>query len=185
MRHTTTAALFQHSLQTTDRWLKEVMTELGWSDLQKAHTALRATLHALREQLPVDECAQLSAQLPLILRGIYWEGWNPHEAKAPPNAFLTAVHSAFKHDPDTDPERIAHAVFKTMATEIAPGEMEDVRQILPRDLRRLMPARVSTGEPIAARQGPRRSLPGSRSPGRRSEPVALQPGDVAAAHWGA
>src|SRR5579883_2447133 len=131
MRSTTTAALFQQSLQTTDRWFKTIMAELGWADRHKAYTALRATLHALRQQLPVDESAHLSAQLPLIIRGVYWEGWNPGGAKQPHGAFLSDIQGAFKHDPEVDPEQIARAVFTAMAGEISSGEMKDVRSILP------------------------------------------------------
>lgn len=184
MRHTTTAALFQRSLQTTDRWLKEIATDLGWSDLHKSYTALRATLHALREQLPVDECAQLSAQLPLMLRGAYWEGWDPHCTKSPHGAFLNAVHAAFKHDPDLDPERVARAVFKALAREISMGEMADVRGILPRDIRRLIPDPQRSGEPVSARLARPASLPGRNTSGELREPVGLRAGDVGAAHWG-
>jgi uncharacterized protein (DUF2267 family) len=169
MRHKTTTALFQHSLQTTDRWLKEIMTDLRWLDHHKAYTALRATLHALREQLPVNECAQLSAQLPLVLRGVFWEGWNPSCAKPHQDAFLSEIHAAFKHDSDTDPERVARAVFKTLTREVSVGEMEDVRSILPRDIRKLIPATKTPSEPLA----------------RHEEPVRLEAGDVGAVHWGA
>lgn len=170
MRHTTTAALFQHSLQTTDRWLKQIMVELGWDDQHKAYTALRATLHALREQLPVDECAQLSAQLPLVLRGVYWEGWNPTCTTPTHDAFLTDIHAAFRHNPNIDPEQVARAFFKALAKEISAGEMEDVRSILPRDIRRLAPSPVDAGERLSA---------------RHREPVMLEAGDVGAAYWGA
>jgi uncharacterized protein (DUF2267 family) len=138
MRPTTTAALFQSSLQTTDRWLKEIMNELGGADRHKAYMALRAALHALRERLPVDECAQLSAQLPLVIRGVYWEGWNPARVRPAHDTFLVEIHAAFRHNPEVDPEQVARAVFKTMAREISNGEMEDIRSIVPEDMRRLM-----------------------------------------------
>lgn len=167
MRHTTTSALFQSSLQTTDRWLREIMMELGWGDAHKAYTALRAVLHALRERVPVDECGQLSAQLPLIVRGVFWEGWNPRCVKTSHDTFLSDIHAAFKHDPATDPERVARAVFKALAKEISTGEMDDIRGILPRDIRKLVPQIVDSGTPI------------------RREAVRLMPGDAGAAHWGA
>lgn len=172
MRHTTTTTLFQHSLQTTDRWLSEIMAELGWTNRHKAYTALRATLQALRGQLPVDECAQLSAQLPMVVRGIYWEGWDPSCAKHSHDMFLTQVHAAFKHDPATDPQQVARAVFKILAREVSTGEMEDIRSILPRQIRALMPAANSADEASLA-------LP------KQHEPVSLEPGDVGAVHWGA
>jgi uncharacterized protein (DUF2267 family) len=179
MRHTTTSSLFQHSLQTTDRWLKEIMTDLGWADRHKAYTALRATLHALREHLPVDECAQLSAQLPLVVRGLYWEGWNPSCGHTDRD-FLVLVHAAFKHDPEVDAERVVRAVFGVLAKEVSAGEMEDVRSILPRDVRTLMPLAKGPGEPVS-----RRPEAAAAAPSIRREAAMLEPGDVGAVRWGA
>lgn len=141
MSHVTTAALFQGSLQATDEWLSELMHELGWTDRRKAYHGLRATLHALRDQVVVDECAQLSAQLPLLLRGVYWEGWNPtcgSWQQARPEDFLTSIHAAFKHDSEIDPEVVARAVFKVMTSHISAGEMDDIRGVVPKAVRQLM-----------------------------------------------
>ncbi len=148
MAHVTTAALFQSSLQATDEWLTQLMHELGWTDRRKAYAALRATLHALRDQVIVDECAQLSAQLPLMIRGMYWEGWNPTHRSwqmARPEEFLTAVHAAFKHDPEIDPEAVARAVFKILASHVSPGEIDDIRGVLPKAIRHMMPELATAG----------------------------------------
>ena len=37
----------------------------------------RPVLHTLRDRLTVEEAAHLSAQLPLLIRVIYFEGWHP------------------------------------------------------------------------------------------------------------
>lgn len=34
-------------------------------------------LHCLRDRLSVDQAAHLSAQLPLLVRGIYYESYHP------------------------------------------------------------------------------------------------------------
>src|SRR5690554_5212950 len=70
-------AAFDSSLQKTHEWLNQIMEELGTDSKQKAYLALRAVLHSLRDRLTVDEAAHLGAQLPLIVRGIYYEGWKP------------------------------------------------------------------------------------------------------------
>ena len=70
-------AVFDTTLQKTNGWLKDLMHELGWDDRHKAYLALRATLHALRDRLTVEEVAQLGAQLPMLIRGFYYEGWDP------------------------------------------------------------------------------------------------------------
>src|SRR5659263_201271 len=58
-------------------WLNDLAEQLGTDDHRQAYRVLRAYLHALRDRLPVDEAAQLAAQLPELIRGIYYEGWNP------------------------------------------------------------------------------------------------------------
>src|SRR5689334_7840642 len=90
--------VFDTTVQKTHRWLNELMQLLGWGDKEKAYLALRATLHALRDRLTVEEAAQLSAQLPMLVRVFYFEGWNPtskpkkerHEEE-----FLTDIVFAF------------------------------------------------------------------------------------------
>lgn len=69
--------VFDTTIQKTNNWLNELMELAGLQQRQGAYLALRATLHALRDRLPVDEVAQLGAQLPMLVRGFYYEGWDP------------------------------------------------------------------------------------------------------------
>jgi uncharacterized protein (DUF2267 family) len=69
--------VFDTTLQRTHTWLKDLMLVLGWEDRRKAYQALRATLHALRDRLTIEETAHLGAQLPMLIRGFYYEGWDP------------------------------------------------------------------------------------------------------------
>lgn len=69
--------VFDRTLHKTHAWLKAIMEELGTEDRHKAYLALRAVLHALRDRLTVEEVAQLAAQLPMLVRGLYYEGWDP------------------------------------------------------------------------------------------------------------
>ncbi|TMB45162.1 MAG: DUF2267 domain-containing protein, partial [Deltaproteobacteria bacterium] len=69
--------VFDTTLQKTNSWLKELMGILGSQDRHMAYLALRATLHALRDRLTVEEVAHLGAQLPMLIRGFYYEGWDP------------------------------------------------------------------------------------------------------------
>lgn len=64
------------SLQKTEIWLNDFMGELGLDkNPQKAWLALRTALHALRDRLTVEETVHLGAQLPIFIRGVYYEGW--------------------------------------------------------------------------------------------------------------
>ena len=67
----------ESAVHTTNAWLKEVANELGWQDRENYH-AMGAVLHALRDRLTVAEAADLGAQLPTLIRGLYYDGWNPN-----------------------------------------------------------------------------------------------------------
>jgi uncharacterized protein (DUF2267 family) len=69
--------VFDTTVHKTHIWLNDIMQELGWDDRYKAYLGLRTTLHALRDRLAVEETAQLAAQLPMLMRGLYYEGWDP------------------------------------------------------------------------------------------------------------
>ncbi len=130
---------FDHTLQTTNTWLNEVMARLGWMDRQRSYHALRAVLHALRDRLPVDQAAALGAQLPLLVRGCYYEGWHPagKPVKEHREAFLARIGKEFWGDPAADPEGITRAVFQVLAKHVTAGEIEHVQDALPADLRAL------------------------------------------------
>src|SRR5271166_1980313 len=105
---------FESTLQTTNIWLNDILERLGWVDHHRAYQALRAVLHALRDRLSVDQAAALAAQLPMLVRGFYYEGWHPHgkPVKERHKAdFLAHVTDAFRGDLDGDPEEITRAVF--------------------------------------------------------------------------
>jgi len=66
--------VFDRTVQAANLWLKELMDALGWDDRYQAYEGLRTTLHALRDRLTLEEMAQLGAQVPLLIRGVYYEG---------------------------------------------------------------------------------------------------------------
>src|ERR1700693_1825655 len=68
--------VFDETIQKTNAWLKEIAQVLG-SDRHRAYQALRAVLHCLRDRLTINEAAQLGDQLPMLVRGIYYEAWHP------------------------------------------------------------------------------------------------------------
>ena len=133
---------FDRTLQKTNLWLGDVMAELDTEDRHQAYSALRATLHALRDRLTVDEAAQLAAQLPLLVRGIYYENWHPAGTPLKERhreQFLAHVREELPYE---DPERVVRAVFAVLAGYITAGEIEDVYWMLPGGVRELWPARA-------------------------------------------
>ena len=135
-------SVFDATLQKTHTWLKDLMGMLGWDDKQKAYGALRAVLHALRDRLTVEEVAQLGAQMPMLIRGIYYEGWDPTGKpvrQRHKDQFLARIEEQLKRNDDIDPEKIARAVFTVLANRISEGEIEDIEHVLPVELRELWP----------------------------------------------
>jgi uncharacterized protein (DUF2267 family) len=132
--------VFDTTLQKTHRWLNELMQIMEWDDKDHAYLALRATLHALRDRLTVDEVAHLAAQLPMLIRGFFYEGWDP-AAKARrvryKSEFLAEVARPFHAQVPIDPEPIVRGVFTLLSRRISEGEIADIRHVLPRELREL------------------------------------------------
>ncbi len=130
------------SVQKTHVWLKEIMERLETADRHRAYMALKVTLHALRDRLSVEEAAQLGAQLPLIVRGLFFEGWRPaakpDRTKAWEN-FMRPVYLAACQDGSFTPEEVVSAVFDVLSKHVSSGEIDDVIGQLPRDLRILWP----------------------------------------------
>jgi uncharacterized protein (DUF2267 family) len=124
--------------------MRDVNYELQWFTFQRGYLALRAVLHALRDRLSLQEVAQLGAQLPIFIRGIYYEGWSP--ARTPVKSrgkqlFLRQVRAEFAHtrNPDVDPEEITRAIFRVLNKHVSKGEIDQIRGTLPRELREFWP----------------------------------------------
>lgn len=134
--------VFDTTVHKTHTWLHEIMRELGWADRYKAYLGLRTTLHALRDRLSVEETAQLGAQLPMLIRGLYYEGWNPTgkpEKVRHKTAFLAPIRDHFSDAWEVDPEEIARAVLKVLTQHVSEGEIADVKHCFPAELRELWP----------------------------------------------
>lgn len=133
-------AAIETTVNKTHVWLKDLKEIGGFDDESQAYTALRASLHSIRDRLTVDEAANLGAQCPMLVRGFYYEGWKP--ALAPnkersKEAFLDSVRESLRTNRAVDPERAVQATFRLLNRQISAGEMEDVKQMMPADVREL------------------------------------------------
>ena len=140
-----TLPILDRSVQKTNIWLRDANYELGWFTIQRAYLSLRSVLHALRDRLTIQEVAQLGAQLPIFIRGLYYEGWNPGRiprASRKKEAFLAQIRADFAHtrNPDVDTEHITRAIFRVLCKHVSEGELEEIKNLLPRDLREFWPS---------------------------------------------
>src|SRR5919106_6787617 len=90
--------VFDKTIHKTNTLLKNIETELGWANQRNmSYAVLRAVLHALRDRLTVQEAADLAAQLPLLVKGIFYNGWNPSSVpkKIHKDEFLEEIRKNF------------------------------------------------------------------------------------------
>jgi uncharacterized protein (DUF2267 family) len=129
---------FDTTVDKTNRVLKDIEQTYGWPKDRRNQSAaaLRAVLHALRDRLTVEEAAQLSAQLPLLIRGIYFEGWDPSRVpmKVDREQFLGRIREEFPYDVQGGIESVVHAVLAALRRHVDDDEWEHIRSGMPKDL---------------------------------------------------
>jgi uncharacterized protein (DUF2267 family) len=134
--------VFDTTIQTTNILLDDIMNELNWDDRHRAYHALRAVLHTLRDRLSVDEVAQLSAQLPLLVRAVFFEGWHPaHKPvkERTQDEFVAHVSESFALDlSGTHPREITQAVLAVLEKHVSGGEALSLQHVLPAGIRELL-----------------------------------------------
>ncbi|MFW6108590.1 MAG: DUF2267 domain-containing protein [bacterium] len=135
-------APFATTIEKTRDWLRDLDEHLGTHDAEKTVRALRAVLHPLRDRLLPTEAAHLAAQLPLVLKGLYYDGWRPADAPRRDrsrDAFLARVADELQPPADVPPQDAVRGVLRLLGDRISPGEVEDIRDMLPEDLAELWP----------------------------------------------
>ncbi len=142
----TIPASLSHSVQQCQEWLKELCDNGDLADTNEALSVLRVVLHHLRDRLTVEEAVDLGAQLPTLIRGIYYEGWKPHQV---PHKVHTREKFVDQITVDLLPrtvpaERAVKDVFALLAHHCDPGEVSDVISQMPSDLKGLWPETART-----------------------------------------
>jgi uncharacterized protein (DUF2267 family) len=141
-----------HAVQEAREWLKQVRDYCDLSDKQRAYNVFRVVLHQLHDRFPPEEAFDLAVQLPLIVRGIYFEGY--HFLRAP-NSLERGVRGGRGDQaapPRISPELAARAVFSILAYQCGAGETNDVVDQLPTEIKSLWPEYSVRRDPNQAGQ---------------------------------
>jgi uncharacterized protein (DUF2267 family) len=135
-------AVFDTTVQETNEWLRGVEASLPPCSRQQAYRALRAVLQTLRDRLPIEAVLGLSARLPLLLRGVFLEGWQaePPSDIRKPAAFERAVDERLAPDFPCEPQGVIEAVFAVMVDRLDSGEVAKIIHHLPKSLGGMWPA---------------------------------------------
>ena len=131
--------VIETTVQKTYSWINDLREALGGLPRRDAYQVLRSFLHVLRDRLTVDEVAQLGAQLPMLIRGLYYEGWDPSKnpVKMKPDEFIERFIRGLTLD-EVAPKEALRAAARTLRQHITEGEFEDVLALLPAQLRELL-----------------------------------------------
>lgn len=133
--------VIERSVEKTNIWLNDLAEHLGVEDRQYAYRALRAVLHVLRDRLPVEAAAKLAAQMPTLIRGVYYEDWTPGRAPAlvhDVDAFLSRVVQEGRLAGETEASHAVTAVARLLREHMTAGEIDHVLAVLPQSLRPLL-----------------------------------------------
>lgn len=148
--------VFDSTISKTNAWLHDVMREGGLDDKHQAYRALRAVLHVLRDKYPPGEAAALGAQLPMLLRGLYYEGWRPSDTPVRmrhKGEFVDRVRAELAGGEAELAARLVRAVFVVMGLHISPESIDHFRRSLPREIEELWPAPAGAASGEPARRG--------------------------------
>jgi uncharacterized protein (DUF2267 family) len=138
----TQVSALDHTVQLTNVWLKSLAEDHQLGDRPHAYGALRAVLHALRDRLTPEQAMHLGAQLPMLVRGLYFEGYrlaDKPDVQRHVAQFEDRIGRELLPGFPASPGAAARAVFAVMWRELDFNETAKVVSDLPLPLRELWP----------------------------------------------
>lgn len=132
-------AVLDHTVQETNVWLNAVAEQIQL-DRHDSYVALRAVLHALRDRLPPEVAVHFGAQLPMLVRGIYYEGWRIAGKPVKDRHIDEFAGHVLKELPPpfpVDALTVSRGVFEALWQKLDPGEFAKLMSHLPASLRSL------------------------------------------------
>lgn len=135
-------ALIDKSVQTANVWFEQLEQHIDLPNHEAALSVLRGVLHRVRDQLTVDEVAHLGAQLPTLIRGIYYEAWKPStnpEKVRDRDKFVDELRASLPEmlQGEGEPEKAFRAVFAVLSEHVTSGELDHVINMLPEPVQQL------------------------------------------------
>src|SRR5438067_5265966 len=131
--------VFDRTVEITHVWLNEICNDLG-PDKQLAWKVLSTVLHKLRDRLTVNLAAHLGAQLPLLVRGVYYDQFEPSRMPTEFRSreeFIAEVAEWLSDTRPVDPVEAIRSVFRVLSRHISEGQINKVRDALPKSLRQM------------------------------------------------
>jgi uncharacterized protein (DUF2267 family) len=146
------AANYNHAIHRANVWLADVSDGLGTGDRQYAYRVLRTWLQTLRDRLTVESAAKFGQQLPELLRGVYYDGWEPSRVPFKHHAAdYVRTFSVNALVPPDEVPGIAAAITDVITRHMSPGQVADAFAELPAELQATVrDGAPPRGEPVRA-----------------------------------
>ena len=127
---------FDTAVQKGNIWLKDIEQAGKLRSRFQAYAALRSVLHALRDCLPPAEAVKFSAQMPLMVKGVFFDGWKltPKPLRLSRVEFDAHIRRSLKEQTGVDPYTALKAVLTALHRHISPSVLETIQTVLPREV---------------------------------------------------
>ncbi|NBX76989.1 MAG: DUF2267 domain-containing protein [Proteobacteria bacterium] len=132
----------ENTLEKSYIWLNFLQAQLNLNRTEDAYRLLKVVLHELRDRLPVTEAAHLGAQLPMLIRGLYYEGFRPREMSRKDKSlqpFLKAIEKKMPRFYPKPPRELLRGVFELLNEFVSSGELKDVKSCFSQEVRDFWP----------------------------------------------
>ena len=130
----------ERTVHETEIWLNELADDPIFPSKDAAYSVLRATLQNLRNRLSVEEATDLGAELPALVRGVYYDGFDPSQIpeKFDREEFVVRVADQLRAlTENIDTEAGIRAIFQFLQKKVSAGEIKDVVSNLPKDIQEM------------------------------------------------
>ena len=177
-----TPDVFDSSLQKSNLWLKDVQQTARLRSRFQAYSALRVVLHSIRDCLPPGSVVKLAAQMPLFMKGLFYDGWHfsPKPRRMDRDQFFGRIRQALRTQPDIDPSLALEGVILCLHRRLTRDVIDSALVLLPREVRTLI-REISADLPETGAAG--RPWKGERRRGAQPRrPVSPTERQVKAAH---
>jgi uncharacterized protein (DUF2267 family) len=131
---------FEKQCNETKYWLREIAEEMRCpGKINWAFSALKAVLYTLRDRTTIQEVFHFSAQLPVLIRGIYFEGYKPAGKPVKMNSqeFMSQIKKLMGPSVDVPAAEAFRAVIIVLYNRTSHGEMDDIKGLMPKDIQKL------------------------------------------------
>ncbi|MBA4746576.1 MAG: DUF2267 domain-containing protein [Muricauda sp.] len=122
------------------------------NDKDKAGRVLTSILYALRDIISPIESLQLIAQLPMFIKALYVNGWAIGKKRARVKNLMDFIELVKKQDGSAAindfgynndvAENYIHTTFSFLKRYVSQGELEDIRDVLPKGLKNIIPSHI-------------------------------------------